>query len=441
MKWNPQSGRYENRPTGVDGKDKPITNYPAFHGDVYIDANTGVVKYRNAGGVPDTPLDYNEKTGKYEITVGGRRVAYNLPAGSQAYKGSAPIGANNPKTGGTGKPTTPKGTTTTTVKPDGKNMMPPTTTVPKGSPTTTTPKGSPSTTVPKGSPTTTVPKGTTTTTVPPAAQANPVLDAWLKETFPDNSPAETAALSALFGSSGGGSSGAVTASQKQDRAWELEDQKRQRTQALEDQKRERGFTLEDRKAEQERAKQGASELSAAGSKAQEQYNALAQKAFTDAQTASQGFYKTQADQANTSIDKATSDYLASLVAPTAYSNVPIAQLMPQLQGLTQNLQAYGATGQQAQQQQAQDAGFNQFMSQLLSRGTQQMQQADQGYYEAMKNAGTGGQAAARIGVAQNTAAMQGRSTAEAEAMRQRLIQAGIEALISGQTNAANRLAQ
>jgi hypothetical protein len=294
------------------------------------------------------------------------------------------------------------------------------------------------------------PSNTPDTVIKPAAtKANPVLDAWLKEQFPDNSPAETAALSALFGSSG---SGGVTSSQKQTRAWELEDQKRQRAQALQDQKREReqaledrkqerGFTLEDRKTEQERAKQGASELAAAGVKAQEQYNALAQKAFTDAQTASQGFYNTQAQQANTSIDKATADYLSSLVAPTAYSNVPIAELTPQQQGLMGNLQAYGATGEQAQQQQTQDAGFNQFMSQLLGRSTQQMQQADQGYYEAMKNAGVGGQAAARLGVAQNTAAMQGRSTAEAEAMRQRLLQAGIEALISGQTNAANRLAQ
>jgi hypothetical protein len=430
---------------GVDGTDKPITNYPAFHGDVYIDANTGVVKYRNAGGVPDTPLDYNEKTGKYEITVGGRRVAYNLPAGSQAYKGSAPIGANNPRTGGTAKPTAPKGTTTTTT-PKGTTTTTtpkgsPTTTVPKGSPTTTVPKGSPTTTVPKGTTTTTVPKGTTTTTVPPATQANPVLDAWLKKTFPDNSPAETAALSALFGSSGSGSSGAVTASQRQDRQWELQDQRRQRGFEVQDQNRQRAETLQDRQAETERAKSGAADLAAAGVKAQEQYNTMATDAFNKAQAASQAFYKTQAEQANTSIDKATSDYLASLVAPTAYSNVPIAELVPQLQGLTQNLNAYGATGQQAQQQQTQDAGFNQFMSQLLSRGTQQMQQADQGYFEAMRNAGIGGQAAARLGVTQNTAAMQGRSTAEAEAMRQRLIQAGIEALISGQTNAANRLAQ
>ena len=276
---------------------------------------------------------------------------------------------------------------------------------------------------------------------PKPSKANPVIDAWLKEQFPDNSPAENNALAAYMSSQASSGSGGVTASQKQNRAWELEDQRRQRTQALQDQKRERGFTLEDRKAEAERAKQGAGELSAAGAKAQEQYNLLAQKGFTDAQTASQGYYKTQADQANASIDKATSDYLASLVAPTAYSNVPIAQLTPQQQGLMGNLQAYGATGQQAQQQQTQDAGFNDFMSQLLSRGTQQMQQADQGYYEALKNAGTGGQAAARIGVAQNTAAMQGRSTAEAEAMRQRLLQAGIEALMSGQMNAANRLAQ
>jgi hypothetical protein len=281
-------------------------------------------------------------------------------------------------------------------------------------------------------------------------KAGPILESYAEKVLAGTAtPAEIAALNAAFAAGG---SGGVTASQKQDRAWQLEDQRRQRGFEVQDRNRERNLdvqdrntqraeTLQDRETENQRAKAGSGLLSAAGQKAQEQYNSLAQTGFDAAQLASQGFYKTQAEQANTSIDKATSDYLASLVAPTAYSNVPIAQLMPQLQGLTQNLQAYGATGQQAQQQQTEDAGFNQFMSQLLGRSTQQMQQADQGYFEAMKNAGTGGQAAARLGVAQNTAAMQGRSTAEAEAMRQRLIQAGIEAMIAGQTNAANRLAQ
>jgi hypothetical protein len=428
VKWNPQTARYEKAPMGVDSQDKTIPNYPAFHGDVYIDANTGVVKYRNAGGVPDTPLDYNEKTGKYEITVGGRRVAYNLPAGSQFYKGSAPIGANNPKTAGTGKPTD------TTVKPDGKNMKPPTTaqqnavtptTMPKtGVTPTTTPKaGVTPTTNPKGgvSPTSTVPVNSVspTSTVPVTSTTiNPVVTGYVEQIVPTASKEEKAALAAYFSAALNGGGGGGT-NRAQERADKLADEKR---------------------AAASRRK-GAAIQTAAGQKAQQQYNALAEKAFTDAQTASQAFYKTQADQANTTIDKATTDYLSSLVAPTAYSNVPIAELVPQLQGLTQNLQAYGATGQQAQQQQTQDAGFNQFISQLLSRGTQQMQQADQGYFDAMRNAGTGGQAAARLGVAQNTAAMQNQSTAQAEAIRRQLMQAGIDALIAGQTNAANTLAQ
>ncbi len=420
MKWNPQSGRYENKASGIDGQDSPIPNYPAFHGDVYIDSKTGVVKYRSGGGRADVPLDYNEKTGKYEITIGGKRVAYNTPAGAQAYKGSAPIGANNPRTAGTSKPTAPKaGAPTTTVPKAGAT---PTTTVPKAATTTTTPKGTTTTTVPKGTPTTTVPPTTPTTTVPPAtSQVNPVLDAWLKEQFPDNTPAENSALAAYFNTdgSGGGSGGGVTASQRQERAWQLEDQKR----------------------EAKRAKSGAAGLAAAGAKAQEQYNLLAKTGFDESQKAAGDFYTKQAEGANTAIDKATSDYLASLIAPTAYSNVPIAQLTPQMQGLQQNLQAYGATGQQAQQQQQQDTGFNQFLAQLMRGSTEQLAAADKNYFEALKNAGTGGQAAAKIGVAQNTAAMQQQSTAQADAIRRQLLQAGIEALISGQTNAANRLAQ
>jgi hypothetical protein len=178
----------------------------------------------------------------------------------------------------------------------------------------------------------------------------------------------------------------------------------------------------------------------AGKKAQSQYNALAQKAFNDAQTASQGFYKTQAEQANTAIDAATKTYLENLIKPTAYSNASFAQLAPQQQGLLANLQAYGATGQQAQQQQAQDTEFNRFLTQLMTTGAQSLQTADQGYFDALRNAGTGGQAAARFGVTQNTTAMQNQSTAQAEAVRQQLIQAGIQALMAGQSNAANTLA-
>jgi hypothetical protein len=178
----------------------------------------------------------------------------------------------------------------------------------------------------------------------------------------------------------------------------------------------------------------------AGKKAQAQYNAMAQSGFDAAQLAAQSFYRTQAEQANTSIDAATKAYLENLIKPTAYSNAAFLQLTPQQQGLMSNLQAYGATGQQAQQQQTQDAEFNRFLTQLMTTGAQSLQTADQGYFDALRNAGTGGQAAARLGVTQNTTAMQNQSTAQAEAVRQQLIQAGIQALMAGQTNAANTLA-
>jgi hypothetical protein len=302
-----------------------------------------------------------------------------------------------PRTTGT---TAPPRTTTTTAPPRTTTTTAP----PRVSPTTTAPV-SPTTTVPRNAPTTTVPANSTTPTTP-TTPTDPLLGAFT-EWVAGNSltPAQSSALGALGigtggGGGGGGSSGPSTAQKKASA--------RIQTQA--------------------------------GKKAQAQYNALAQSAFNNAQAASQGFYKTQAEQANTQIDAATKTYLENLIKPTAYSNASFAQLAPQQQGLLASLQAYGATGQQAQQQQAQDTEFNRFLTQLMTTGAQSLQTADQGYFDALRNAGTGGQAAARLGVTQNTTAMQNQSTAQAEAIRQQLIQAGIQALMAGQSNAANTLA-
>jgi hypothetical protein len=292
--------------------------------------------------------------------------------------------------------TAPPRTTTPTTSPPRTT----TTTAPPRTTTTTAP-ASPTTTVPRNAPTTTVPATPTTPTTP----VDPLVGAF-SEWVAGNAltPAQTSALGALgIGSNGGGSGGSSGPSTAQKKA-----SARIQTQA--------------------------------GKKAQTQYNALAQSAFNDAQAASQGFYKTQAEQANTAIDAATKTYLENLIKPTAYSNASFAQLVPQQQGLLASLQAYGATGQQAQQQQAQDTEFNRFLTQLMTTGAQSLQTADQGYFDALRNAGTGGQAAARLGVTQNTTAMQNQSTAQAEAMRQQLIQAGIQALMTGQSNAANTLA-
>ena len=285
-------------------------------------------------------------------------------------------------------PTTTSGTTTTTTVPTTTTTAPPKTRAPK--------VRAPKVKAPK-------PKKKKKTPTPTPGGNDPLLTTlteWLNgQTL---TPEQSASLNALgLGGSGGSGSSGPSAAQK---------------------------------------KASANIQTQAGKKAQAQYNAMAAKFMRDSQAETGQYYAGQQAQANSAIDAATKSYLENLINPTAYSNVPIAQLTPQQQGLMSNLQAYGATGQQAQQQQTQDAGFNQFISQLLSNSTQQLQQADTGYFNALRNAGIGGQAAARTAVAQNANALQGQSAAQAEAIRRQLMQAGIDALMTGQTNAANTLA-
>lgn len=429
MKWDAATGRYVNtvKPATQKGKDTlPAGVSPYSWGAHYRDAVTGEDKIIVKGNKPDMVVTRDTRTGAW------------IPVGKNNAAGSAYAPNSSKTTGGTnvGAPTTGRGS--------GRNMAPPTTVVPQTTvqPTTTT--------VPAVTPTTVVTEQKNQNALPPVnpewtdngwqntpvgqtyvdtktgetkrrvegnkpdivikpattdySKYGPVIEGYIKSVLGDGAtPAQAAAIAALYGSSksGGGSSGPSTAEKKA----------------------------------------GARIQTQAGKKAQAQYNALAKSAFDTAQADSGAFYKTQQEQANRSIDDATANYLRSLIAPTAYSNVPIAQLTPEQQALSQNLQAYGATGQMAKQQQTQDAGFNEWLANFAKQGTQQMQQADTGYFEALKNAGTGGQAAARLGVAQNVANLQGQSTANAEAIRRQLIQAGIDALIAGQTNAANTLAQ
>ena len=404
MKFNPQSNRFENVTTASQGNQTleqrryarfvELLNQGIPIEQARTQANTEIVGVTTRGGSPTTTVP--------SPTTTAPRTAPETGRGQGRGRGSQ---ENQPRT-----TVAPRTSPTTTAPPSGRGASP-TTTAPPRTTTTTAPPRTTTTTAPPrtttttapASPTTTVPANSTTPTTP-ATPVDPLVQAFTDWSAGNTlTPAQSSALGALgIGSSGGGS-GSSGPSTAQKRA-----SARIQTQA--------------------------------GKKAQAQYNALAQSAFNDAQAASQGFYKTQAEQANTAIDAATKTYLENLIKPTAYSNASFAQLAPQQQGLLASLQAYGATGQQAQQQQAQDTEFNRFLTQLMTTGAQSLQTADQGYFDALRNAGTGGQAAARLGVTQNTAAMQNQSTAQAEAMRQQLIQAGIQALMTGQANAANTLA-
>lgn len=396
-KFNPKTNRFENNDGATPAeKTKQQADQIIARADELV-----------AQGMPQAQADSQAR----REVMGNSAGDTGATATTTPREGTRPRGRGNrpantegrPK--GSNAPTTTQAPATTTPRRsggDGTTMAPPTTTVPPkgGKPATTT--AAPTTTVPKSS-TTTAP-AVTTTTVPKNNVDSDLVTA-LRD-YLDGKQLTSKQISGLnaigIGSSGGsGGSSGPTAAQK---------------------------------------KASAKIQTDAGKKAQAQYNAMAAKFLQDAQAETGKYYAAQQAQANTAIDDATKDYLANLIAPTAYSNVPIARLTPEQQGLQQNLQAYGATGQQAEAQRAENTGFNDFMSKLLSASTQQLQQADTGYFEALKNAGTGGQMAARQGVAGNTAFLQGQSQANIDAVRRQLLQAGIEALMSGQANAANTLA-
>ena len=399
IKYNPKTNRFDTVPANQDKLTPEQTKqaYARFRelvsngmpiAEARTQANSEVMAQASAAPTTTVPKEGTRR--------GGRGPT---PPSGKSTEGKPPTNPNSPRVAPT--TTVPKTTTPSTTVP--KNTT--TSTAPRNAPTTTVPKSVTPTTTPRVSPTTTVPASPTTTV--PAAPAAPAgtltaADQAVLDSF-GNSFGAAPSISDESGSGSGSSkSSGPTPAQK---------------------------------------KASAKILTKAGQKAQAQYNALGERGFTDAQAAASAFYGAQTKTANTAIDNATAEYLKNIVAPTAYSNAPIAQLTPEMQGLAQNLQAYGATGQMAEQQRTQDAGFNEFIAQLLRASNTQLQQADTGYFDAMKNAGLGGQLAAKQGVATNTASMQQQSTAQADAIRRQLIQAGIEALIGGQTNAANILAQ
>ncbi len=114
----------------------------------------------------------------------------------------------------------------------------------------------------------------------------------------------------------------------------------------------------------------------------------------------------QSQQANQAIDAATAELLANMGQPTAYSNVPFVNVPPALQGLQQNLLAYGGTGQDAASQQAQDQQANDMYAALANRSAQQLGAAETAYFDALRRSALGAQAAGRQGVAQNVSDLQ-----------------------------------
>lgn len=125
------------------------------------------------------------------------------------------------------------------------------------------------------------------------------------------------------------------------------------------------------------------------------------------------------------IGSAEQQALSSLIAPTAYQNIPLVNLAPQQQVLQAALAAEGAGPSQqqvAEQNYAQQlaAQFNE----LARRSAEQLNVGEQNYLAALRNALTGGALAARTGVEQRGTAITGGieeqyATAARELARQR----------------------
>ena len=175
----------------------------------------------------------------------------------------------------------------------------------------------------------------------------------------------------------------------------------------------------------------------AGRQAKRDYTRLGEEGFARTMDEANKYYGGREATARGQIDDATKAFLQSLVTPTAYTNTPLPNMNVQQQGLGEALGAYGATGNLARQQQLADQGELDFANQLASRTMGQLNTAQTNYLDAIKNAGLGAQAAARTGLTQNTESLRGMTRAQADAARQELLRQGIEALISGNQNAAN----
>lgn len=175
----------------------------------------------------------------------------------------------------------------------------------------------------------------------------------------------------------------------------------------------------------------------AGRQAKKDYTRLGEEGFARTMDEANKYYGGRETTARGQIDDATKAFLESLIAPTAYTNTPLPNMQVQQQGLGESLGAYGATGDLARQQQMADQGELDFASQLSKNTMGQLNTAQTNYLDAIRNAGLGAQAAARTGLTQNLESMRGMTRAQADAVRQQLLQQGIEALISGNQNAAN----
>jgi len=94
-------------------------------------------------------------------------------------------------------------------------------------------------------------------------------------------------------------------------------------------------------------------------------------------------------QGKTDITDAEAKFLESIVAPTAYENVPFVGLPQEQNPLLAALKAQGAGTAEVESQRALDEALANSLKSLSERSAQQLSQADKNYFTALKNAGMG----------------------------------------------------
>ena len=179
----------------------------------------------------------------------------------------------------------------------------------------------------------------------------------------------------------------------------------------------------------------------AGKKAQNAYNMQGQNLYNTQVEAIKKYYGDQSDVATKLIDKAGADFMATMPSATAYANAQVANLPQAQQGLTGALEAYGATGQQAQGVSDQNKAYLDALAKMQSSSNAQLSEADKTYMASLRTAAEGNRMQAKQTLAGNIGSLQAQDTSAADATRQGLITKGIDTMLAAQTDAAGQKAK
>jgi hypothetical protein len=392
MKWNPATGRFE----GQAGQDFPPAGTQA--GQQYRDTVSGQMKIRsNAEGMADQLVQ-----GSTTSTTLVKPKGSKTPSALETMQQGAAAYANSV---GTPTTTTPKGTTTTGA--------------PKGTTTTTAPAGSTtSTTVPKGGKTNIsgggmggptagqVSSGQFVGSPAEVASEDAALKTAIDEAFKGGDMAAVTALVTLMSKGSSSGSGSSTPSK------------------------------ESLAASYNAAITAANMTQKAGKTAQDSLNLQGQNLYNTQLAAIQKYYSGQQETATKLIDKAGADFTASMPEATAYATAQVANLPQAQQGLTGALEAYGATGQQAQGVSDQNKAYLDALAKMQTSSNAQLSQADKTYMNNLRTAAEGNRTQAKQTLTGNLASLQAQDTSAADATRQGLITKGIETMQSATDTAA-----